>query len=74
MQLSDKKCVSGILLATLSSWKNLFLFPEYTVYVKTGTQDFSGTDANVWIKIHGQNGVTGEKKLVNGRNAFEQGK
>jgi len=44
------------------------------VYVKTGTQDFSGTDANVWIKIHGQNGVTGEKKLVNGRNAFEQGK
>ena len=34
------------------------------MYVKTSNlPTFSGTDANVWIKIHGQNGVTDAIKL-----------
>jgi len=62
-------------LGHLVELKELLLFPEYTVYVRTANSlSFSGTDANVWIKIHGQNGVTGEKKLVNGKDAFEMGK
>ena len=53
---------------------NLFLLSEYTVYVKTsGDAMLTGTDANVWIKIHGVKGVTRAIKLDNGKDAFEQG-
>ena len=54
--------------------KYLFLLSAYTVYVKTsGDEMMTGTDANVWIKIHGDKGVNRAIKLANGQNTFEQG-
>ena len=57
--------------------KDLFLLSEYTVYVKTSSDaTLSGTDANVWIKIHGKKGSTGVIKLgksENYKDPFEHG-
>ena len=59
----------------LSSCKTcLLLLPEYKVIVKTASDQYSGTDANVWIKIHGKNGVTGMKLDNPGKDDFEAGR
>lgn len=64
--------------------KLLLLFPllvfcstgegkQYKVIVKTASDQYSGTDANVWIKIHGKNGVTGMGLDNPGKDDFEAG-
>ena len=60
----------------LLSYKTcLFLLPEYKVIVKTASDNYSGTNANVWIKIHGENGVTDEIHLNNpDEDDFETGR
>eukprot|EP01052_Picozoa_sp_SAG31_P062941 SAG31_NODE_21901_length_538_cov_0.897494_1_plen_109_part_01 len=47
---------------------------EYTVSVFTGAQRGAGTDANVKIKINGNNSVSDELPLESGANDFEPAK
>lgn len=42
--------------------------------VTTGSSLGAGTDANVFIKVVGTRGTTGEHKLVGSEDAFERGK
>ena len=56
--------------------KFIFLSPfstecDYTVTTYTGNKWGAGTDANVLITIYGKNGDTGERKLDNDGNNFE---
>jgi len=47
------------------------------VSVKTGHQHGAGTDANVFVVLHGSNGDTGSLRLMsadNNRNKFEAGR
>ena len=44
---------------------------EYKVTTYTGDKWGAGTDANVLITIYGENGDTGERKLDNTGNTFE---
>ena len=49
---------------------------QYTVQVYTGKKFGSGTDASVFINIHGEQGDTGDRPLVksgNNVNKFEAG-
>lgn len=48
----------------------------YSVSVRTGDMYGAGTDANVFLTIHGDLGDTGERKLAkseNNKNKFERG-
>ena len=61
----------------LSSFLVLFFFlllpTVYHVRVTTSHFAHADTDANVWIKIHGNNGVTDQIQLDNpNRDDFEQ--
>ena len=43
--------------------------------VKTASDNYSGTNANVYIKIHGETGTTEEIELDNpGEDDFEKGR
>jgi len=45
------------------------------VIVKTATEQNAGTDAHVWVKIHGESGTTDGIKLDGDRkNDFEMGR
>ena len=47
----------------------------YHVRVRTSPYAHADTDANVWIKIHGNNGVTDQIKLDDpNRDDFEMGR
>ncbi|XP_061492303.1 lipoxygenase homology domain-containing protein 1 [Rhineura floridana] len=46
---------------------------KYVVRVFTGDISGSGTDADVFINLFGQNGDTGERKLDNDKDNFEKG-
>ena len=50
---------------------------EYEVVTKTGNKPDAGTEANVYITIYGENGMTEEKQLKKGRysltKAFKKG-
>ncbi|XP_025021880.1 lipoxygenase homology domain-containing protein 1 [Python bivittatus] len=46
---------------------------KYVVRVFTGDVNGSGTDADVFINIFGQNGDTGERRLDNDKDNFEKG-
>nr|XP_020662186.1 lipoxygenase homology domain-containing protein 1 [Pogona vitticeps] len=46
---------------------------KYVVRVFTGDISGSGTDADVFINIFGQNGDTGERRLDNDKDNFEKG-
>uniref|UniRef100_A0A803U0L0 Lipoxygenase homology PLAT domains 1 n=1 Tax=Anolis carolinensis TaxID=28377 RepID=A0A803U0L0_ANOCA len=46
---------------------------KYVVRVFTGDMNGSGTDADVFINIFGQNGDTGERRLDNDNDNFERG-
>lgn len=46
---------------------------EYHVAVHTSDIRFAGTDANVFIEMHGTKGSMGERKLEDRRNLFERG-
>ncbi|XP_058024091.1 lipoxygenase homology domain-containing protein 1 [Ahaetulla prasina] len=46
---------------------------KYVVRVFTGDVNGSGTDADVFINIFGQNGDTGERRLDNDKDNFERG-
>lgn len=58
----------------------IIMFPlvrcaAYDVQVTTGNVSNAGTDANVFITLHGPNGTTTKTKLKNqSRNSFEKGK
>lgn len=47
---------------------------KYKVSVRTGDKRGAGTDANVYIILHGENGSTGKYTLESGGNNFERGK
>ncbi|GAX41457.1 hypothetical protein NIES4075_24300 [Tolypothrix sp. NIES-4075] len=47
---------------------------NYTVSTFTGELDGAGTNANVFITIHGETGKTGEIPLGNREDNFEPGK
>ena len=54
-----------------------FLGQQYSVHVYTGNKFNAGTDANVYITIFGENGDTGERKLLKSEtntDKFEKGK
>lgn len=44
----------------------------YKIMVKTGDKKFAGTDANVFIQMAGQNGITPKLKLDDAKNNFER--
>ncbi|KAE8636810.1 hypothetical protein XENTR_v10003144 [Xenopus tropicalis] len=46
---------------------------KYVARVFTGAANGSGTDADVFLNIFGENGDTGERKLDNDKNNFEKG-
>ncbi|XP_030048769.1 lipoxygenase homology domain-containing protein 1 [Microcaecilia unicolor] len=46
---------------------------KYVVRVFTGSANGSGTDADVFLNIFGENGDTGERRLDNDKNNFERG-
>ena len=48
---------------------------DYLVHIFTGNKwgTISGTDANVLITIFGEEGDSGERKLDNDKNNFENG-
>ncbi|XP_034956813.2 lipoxygenase homology domain-containing protein 1 [Zootoca vivipara] len=46
---------------------------KYVVKVFTGDLSGSGTDADVFINLFGQNGDTGERRLDNDKDNFEKG-
>ena len=45
----------------------------YKVFVQTGTIDYGGTDANVFITLLGKGGDSGERHLAASDGAFEKG-
>lgn len=45
----------------------------YRVRVETGTVEFAGTDANVYLTMYGTDGSSGERLLDNSFNNFENG-
>jgi hypothetical protein len=45
----------------------------YRISVQTGTADYGGTDAEVFITLYGTNGNTNELHLDNGRDNFDRG-
>ena len=68
------KQLSNSLEIALVNMICILLTSEY--HVKTGTTDnaFAGTNANVWIKIKGEKGVTRKLLLDNpGKDDFQQG-
>lgn len=46
----------------------------YTIDVFTGSRDGAGTDANVYITLHGSRGSSPEVQLDNGGDNFERGR
>ncbi|XP_073475133.1 lipoxygenase homology domain-containing protein 1 [Aquarana catesbeiana] len=46
---------------------------KYIARVFTGSANGSGTDADVFLNIFGENGDTGERRLDNDKNNFEKG-
>src|SRR5947207_2234067 len=48
--------------------------PTYNITVITGTPDWAGTDANVYITLFGENGSSEETLLDNADNNFERDK
>jgi len=52
------------------------LVKKYRVNVVTGNEKGCGTDANVFLTMHGEQGDSGERQLKNSetnRNKFERG-
>lgn len=47
---------------------------KYKVSVHTGDKRGAGTDANVFVILHGESGDTGKRKLEGAGNNFERGK
>ena len=45
----------------------------YAVHVKTGSRSNAGTDANVYITLHGEKSSSAEQKLVSPENQFQKG-
>ena len=51
-----------------------FLAYRYVVTTYTGDRFGAGTDARVFVKLHGRDGITKEKELESsGRDNFERG-
>lgn len=46
---------------------------RYDVKVRTGKQNYAGTDARVFLKMFGKLGTTNEVELENGKDCFEKG-
>ena len=46
---------------------------KYVVTVITGRKKYAGTDANVYLLIHGKNGQAREVQLDDHKNNFESG-
>ena len=46
----------------------------YQIVVYTGSEENSGTDANVYITLFGENGNSDERELDNPENNFEKGR
>jgi hypothetical protein len=47
--------------------------PNYRITVKTGNQDSAGTDANVYITLHGTKNSTSEQQIGPADKYFERG-
>ena len=47
---------------------------KYAVSVRTGDKRGAGTDANVYIILHGENGDSGKRALEGSGNNFERGR
>ena len=47
---------------------------KYKILVHTGDKRGAGTDANVFVILHGENGDSGKRKLESGGNNFERGR
>ncbi len=47
---------------------------KYKISVRTGDKRGAGTDANVFIILHGEHGDTGKRLLERSANNFERGK
>lgn len=45
---------------------------SYRITVTTGSRDYAGTDANVYITLHGTKGSSGERQIGTRKN-FEKG-
>jgi hypothetical protein len=45
----------------------------YRLTVETGTAEFAGTDADVYVTLYGTEGNSGERLLDNALNNFENG-
>ena len=50
------------------------MMTTYTILVYTGTADYAGTDADVYITLYGDKGTSTEFELDNSENNFEKGK
>ncbi|MEE1752836.1 PLAT/LH2 domain-containing protein [Streptomyces sp. SP18CS02] len=48
--------------------------PQYRITTYTGDLPNAGTDANVYITLHGDGGTVGPSDLDNSENNFERGK
>lgn len=47
---------------------------KYKIAVHTGDKRGAGTDANIYIILHGENGDTGKRPLESSGNNFERGR
>lgn len=67
--------VTGLLAgcATLVLGQSPVEAKQYRVTVSTGTAELGGTDADVFITLHGNLGTSAEMVLDNGENNFERG-
>ena len=70
-------CILDIIIVSLFVWwpvadEDGLL--DYEVSVSTGSVSFAGTDANVYLRLVGRAGRSGEVALTNrARNNFEKG-
>ncbi len=51
----------------------MFVETKYKIRIKTGDEGGSGTNANVYIQLVGEDGDTANRNLDNKENNFESG-
>ena len=77
MKKSDPARVSSCSTIVLDfSFLRLYLGQSYRVLVFTGDVSGAGTDSNVFLTIYGENGDSGERKLLKSEthtDKFERG-
>ena len=70
-----RSVVTGLLMGcvTLVLGQSAVEAKQYRIKVHTGTAEFGGTDADVYIKLYGKLGTSAKMELDNGENNFERG-